>query len=354
MKDTESHAVEALGALLRAVPAITVLGIEPQNASAAKTADVLVRIEAAGQLRTLVCEVKSSGQPRYVRAALLQLRSHTGRDDQTKLPMVIAPYLSPQSQNLCRQAGAGFLDFIGNAHLSFDGIYIDRQIPGKPARERRELGSLFTPKSAQVLRILLRDPDRAWRVTELAAAAGVSVGHVSNVRKRLLDREWALANDDGIYLSSPDALLDEWANAYRAPAGRQMNFYTTLHGAALEAAVRPVLHVGSEDGQAMLASYSAAQWLAPYARTGTHYIYADTRGLERLQAAMDLTTASKGQNVVVTLPDNEGLFRDSIEPAPGVVCTSPVQTYLDLVISGERGMEAANHLRKEMLAWQKD
>ncbi|MDA4631000.1 hypothetical protein NZA98_07735, partial [Escherichia coli] len=33
-------------------------------------------------------------------------------------------------------------------------------------------------------------------------------------------------------------------------------------------------------------------------------------------------------------------------------CTSSVQTYLDLAIAGERGAEAADHLRKEKLSWQ--
>lgn len=38
---------------------------------------------------------------------------------------------------------------------------------------------------------MLREPDRAWRVTELSEISGVSLGHVSNVRNGLIDREWA-------------------------------------------------------------------------------------------------------------------------------------------------------------------
>jgi hypothetical protein len=212
---------------------------------------------------------------------------------------------------------------------------------------------LFTPKSAQVLRVLLRDPNRTWRVVELAEAAAVSVGHVSNVRNGLLDREWAEVSEDGLLLSKPDALLDEWASAYEPPAGKRLSFYTTLHGGALEDAARQALHAGDEGGQAVFASYSAAQWLAPYARTGTHYFYTDPEGLERLRAVLDLSSVSKGQNIIVTLLKDKGLFRDAVEPAPGAICTSPVQTYLDLAVAGERGAEAADHLRKEKLAWQK-
>lgn len=355
VKGVESRAAEALQGLLGQVPAITELSIEPQVAAADEAVDFLVYLEAAGQPRLLVCEVKSNGQPRYVRAALLQLRNYVARKAQGAIPVFIAPYLSPNAQALCREEGVGFVDLEGNVHLSFDGIYIERQVANKPDSERRELKSLFTPKSAQVLRVLLRDPSRTWRVVELAEATAVSVGHVSNVRSSLLDREWAEVSEEGLRLSKPDALLDEWAAAYRPPAGKRMGFYTTLHGGALDEAARQVLHAGGDDeAQAVFASYSAAQWLAPYARTGTHYFYADAKGLERLRAALGLSAVVKGQNVVVTVPKDDGLFRDAVEPASGVVCTSPVKTYLDLVVSGERGVEAADHLRKEKLAWQKN
>ena len=346
-------AAEALQRTLGGVPAITALGLHPQGAEGDETFDILVHLQAAGQPRLLVCEVKSNGQPRYVRAALHKLRNYVTHAAQGAIPVFVAPYLSPNAQALCREEGVGYIDLEGNVHLSFDGIYIERQVATRPESERRGLKSLFTPKSAQVLRALLRDPNRTWRVVELAEAAAVSVGHVSNVRSNLLNREWAEVLEDGLRLSKPNALLDEWAATYQAPAGKRMAFYTTLHGSALEEATRQVLDAPGDAGRAILASFSAAQWLAPYARTGTHYFYADAEGLERLHAALGLSAATKGQNVVVTMPKDEGLFRDSVEPASGVVCTSPVQTYLDLLASGERGAEAADHLRKEKLAWRK-
>jgi hypothetical protein len=69
--------------------------------------------------------------------------------------------------------------------------------------------------------------------------------------------------------------------------------------------------------------------------------------------ALKLSSVSKGENVVVTQLKDSGVFRDTVEPAPGAICTSPVQTYLDLAAAGERGREAADHLRNERLTWQK-
>ena len=67
---------------------------------------------------------------------------------------------------------------------------------------------------------------------------------------------------------------------------------------------------------------------------------------------LKLSPVSSGANVVVTVPKEDGLFRDTVDRAQGMICTSPVQTYLDLTVAGERGAEAAEHLRKELLAWQ--
>ena len=355
MKSVQRRAAGELRQLLEQVPVIDVLDIEHQMQKSDHGIDLLARVKVSGRQHALVCGVGASGQPRHVRVALLQLRDYVANQAKDATPIFIAPYLSPEAQALCREQGVGYLDMEGNARVSFGSVFIERQVASKPAVERRELRSLFKPKSAQVLRVLLRDPQRAWRVTELAQAADVSLGHVSNVRVGLVDREWAQVSTAGLYLSEPGVLLDEWRGAYEPPAGERLSFYTTLHGSAFEEAARQALGSQRETatGLAAFASFSAAQWLAPYGRTGMQYFYADEAGLERLRDALKLSSTAKGENVVVDLLTTDlGVFRDAIEPAPGMICTSPVQTYLDLACAGERGQEAAAHLRQERLAWQ--
>lgn len=96
--------------------------------------------------------------------------------------------------------------------------------------------------------------------------------------------------------------------------------------------------------RAIFSSFSAAHWLAPYGRTGMQYFYADETGLEKLKVALQLSIAGKGENVIVTIPKDRGILNDTVEPAPGAVCTGPVQTYLDLAAAGERGREADRHV----------
>lgn len=352
MNDIGTQAAQALRLLLDPVPAIKVLNIEQAASGAdAGAVDVVAALDVSGKRHVLVCEVKSTGQPRHVRVALLQLRNAMLHRAGNATPVFMAPYLSPDAQALCREHGVGYLDLQGSARLSFHTVFIERQVASKPVADRREPRSLFKPKSAQVLRVMLRHPRQAWRVADLAQAAAVSLGHVSNVRVGLLDREWAQVSKAGLFLSEPDALLDAWRDAYEPPAGKRLARYTTLHGSAFEEAARQVLRSDRDAGLAAFASFSAARWLAPYGRIGTQYFYADEEGLERLQSALNLAAPAKGENVVITLLADAGVLRDVVEPAPGAVCTSPVQTYLDLASAGERGRESADHLRKEMLIW---
>jgi len=349
--ELQRRAAEALHALLEQVPAIGAMGVEIEARGKDQCADIVARVTAGGRRHVLVGEVEASGQPRHVRMAVLRLRDDIARHDAGAIPIFVAPYLSPGAQALCREQGVGFLDLEGNARLVFDGVFIERLVPGKPAADRRELRSIFKPKSAQVLRVLLRDPRRSWRVAELGAAADVSLGHISNIRLALLDREWAAIGPEGLCLTEPDRLLDAWRDAYERPAGKRFGFYTTLHGSAFEEAARAALAVANKDGTAMFAFFSAAHWLAPFARSGSQYFYADESGADVLRHMLKLSSVAKGENLVLTRLKDRGLFHDAVEPAPGILCTSPVQTYLDLAAAGERGGEAADHLRRERLTW---
>ncbi len=353
MKEADTRVGEVLRQLLEKIPVLQVEGIEA--AAEAEVSDwqpnLVARLLVGGQQHLLICGFKSNGQPRYARPALLELRNYVAQRAPQATPVFMAPYISPAVRELCIEKDVGYIDLAGNIRITFGGVFIERTVATKPAVEERELKSLFKPKSAQVLRIMLREPGRAWRVTELSEAAGVSLGHVSNVRTGLLEREWASVSSDGLVLSKPGTVLDAWRESYAPPPGKRLQFYTTLHGSALEDAARNVLGEQGGPGVAAFASFSAAQWLAPYGRTGTHYFIADEDGLRKLQTALKLTSSSKGENVVVTVPKDLGLLADTIEPAPGAICTSPVQTYLDLSKAGERGAEAAEHLRLERLSW---
>jgi hypothetical protein len=266
------------------------------------------------------------------------------------IPMIAASWLSPESRQLCIESDVNYLDLAGNSRLTLDGVHIERETSERPKAAARTFRSIFSPKSAQILRVLLRDPDRPWKVSDLAAAADVSLGLVSNVRTALIEREWAVADDTGLRLSNPGNLLDAWRDAYEPVKGKRTSWYTILHGRELEQALRNALAHGN--GRAMLGSLSAAQWLAPYVRGGMTYIYADAAAIPGLIETLKLKQVSTGANVQIIMPDDPAMLNEQVRAADGVAVAPPILTYLDLSLMDDRAQEAADHLREKLLTWQ--
>ena len=324
INETEIQAVEALTELLNAVPALQIENIEQErSAGPDQRVDAIFNIRHGEESHKLIIEVKANGQPRFVRNAIYQLRNYAAHLKQVSFSdvtlVLISPYLSPESRSICDEHNVAYLDLYGNARIFFDGVYIEKAVADKPKSETRSLRSIFSPKASQILQIILREPQHNWRVAELAERADVSLGHVSNVRKALLEREWIEENDEGVALAKPSALLDAWRNNYKRPNGERVNGYTHLHGRELEKRLQATLNPYENDPLAIYSMHSAAQWIAPFVRNSTHTFYADEEGTERLQHALEMSPAQKGANVVIQIPKVQGMFRDAIRTRPGYI-----------------------------------
>lgn len=363
VKKIEFRAVEAVCDLLCNVPSIQVESVKYER-KIGRTykyrLDGLVEFTHGGNNYSLIIEVKSNGAPRFVRSGIYQLESYVARlrrssearsGERHFIPIIVSPYLSPGSRAICLDHDTAYLDLMGNARLEFDTVYIDRTVSEKPVSETRSLRSIFSPKAAAILRVLLREPGRAWRVADLAAQARASYGHVSNVRKDLLAREWIKVGEDGIVLVQPDALLQTWRESYRRPTGKCITGYTHFHGTQLDERLQGTLNPHPERPRALYAFHSAARWLAPFGRSATHTLYADEPGTEALKDILKLTHAARGANVVLLELTDESLFHDATEPSPNVFCTNPIVTYLDLWTGSDRDREAAEHLAGELFPW---
>ena len=93
---------------------------------------------------------------------------------------------------------------LGNCRLVLPGLYVDRQVATTPQVETRDLKSLFKPKSARVLRYLLKRDQTARRLSEIAEVLGhktlqmvkryahLSEAHTTKVIRALNDRLFTL------------------------------------------------------------------------------------------------------------------------------------------------------------------
>src|SRR4030042_6918398 len=171
---------------LRDIPFIEFRRSVMQASLAGVQVDLLLELKIRDNLQKVIVEVKSLGEPRIIRAGIQQLREYLDRTEDA-YPMVAAPYISEDTARVCKQNGVGYVDMAGNFFLNFDEIYIERRNYPNPAIEKRQVRSIFSPQSGRIMRVMLSNPGRSWRVQELAREAKVSLGLASRLKESLLD-----------------------------------------------------------------------------------------------------------------------------------------------------------------------
>src|SRR2546428_9866773 len=188
-------------------------------------ADLLAKFQLAGQEHTLVVEVSSLGQPRQIRAAVTRL-NEIRRELPGAHPVAAAIYIGPQSARILKSNNLGFVDLSGNCYLAFEHVHIEKEGKRNVRPSTRPLRSLFAPRATSVVRVLLAEASRAWRLEELAKAAAVSLGHSHNVVKRLEDLRWVERDEaQRIHLGKPADLLQAWCESYTYRANEITSYF---------------------------------------------------------------------------------------------------------------------------------
>ena len=344
--DIEATAQDTLRGVLEKVPFLKVKSIERERDGI----DILVNLAIGDKKQILLVEAKSNGQPRMARDAVNQLIRYRNAYPDAYL-IFMAPYISPQAAEICMKDNVGYLDFAGNCFLSFGQVYIEQTGKPNPFRTRRDLVSIFSPKSSRVLRVLLNNPGRVWKTQDLADEARVSLGQVANVKKLLLDREW-ITKQDGISLNTPWMLLEEWANVYTYRKNEVRNFYSLKSIPEIESDLAKVCT--AKGIEYALTGFSGAARFAPAVRytRAMAYVY-NTR--ENVASLLNLKEVESGANVTLLGPYDEGVFYGT-QMIDDVRIVSPLQVYLDVKGYRGRGEEAAEAILRDVIKpkWSKE
>src|SRR5437773_2967782 len=190
-----------------------------------QVADLLARFQLAGQDHTVVVEVTSLGQPRQIRASVTRL-NEIRRELPGAYPVAGSVYIGPQSARILKSNNLGFVDLSGNCYLAFENALIEKEGKRNLRPSTRPLRSLFAPRATRVIRVLLAEPQRAWRLEELAKAAQVSLGHSHNVMSRLEDLRWVERDrEQRIHLGKPFDLLQAWCESYTYRANEIASYF---------------------------------------------------------------------------------------------------------------------------------
>jgi hypothetical protein len=314
-----------------------------------QTADLMVKFKLAEHEQTMVVDVVSLGQPRQIRAAVTRL-SDARRAIPTAYPVAASVYIGSQSARILKDNNLGYVDLSGNCYLAFENVLIEKDGKRNVRPSTRPLRSLFAPRATRVVRVLLAEPSRAWRLEELAKAAAVSLGHSHNVAKRLEDLRW-LERDDAqrIHLSKPADLLEAWADSYTYRTNEIASYFISER--VTRRTMADLARAASAGGRRYAFTLSGGLSLvAPHTRLGAIHCYLEGDPAP-VVAALGLHPAAEADGTLHLLsPYDSGVFTGLLDKAGLKVVCLP-QLYVDLVHSERRGAEQAEHLRREAMGY---
>ena len=342
-QNLEREAENALKQCLDKVPFVQVGDIQKEPGGSARI-DFVLKLTASGMKQVLAVEIKRNGQPKAAREAINSLLRWLSLNAGA-YGIFMAPYIAPRTAEICRQDGIGYIDFAGNCRLTFGGVYIEQRGNPNPLSEKRDLRSLYSPKAARILRVILNNPRKNWKMQDLAREAEVSLGQAANVKKLLDSRELIEKAEEGFTLREPFSLLSEWSQNYVFRKNRTRDFYSLKSIPDIEAEIAEVCERNKITYA--LTGFSGAARFTSAVRYQRAMAFVDAEE-DQLLKLFEFKEVSSGANVTLLMPYDAGVYY-GVTTKEGIRVVSPVQLYLDLMGFKGRGEEAANALLEEVI-----
>jgi len=306
---------------------------------------------AAGQ--TFVIEFYKSTSAAPIAAAAKKVRALAERVRRGAVPLVAVPFMGQVGRKVCEEAGVGWLDLSGNAHIIARGIRVI--VEGKPNRFKAvgRPPNLFAPTSSRIVRWLLIHPAEHISQRAIARSTGLDEGFVSRLVARLEQDDYLVRNERGaVRPKDPALLLEAWREAY------QFSKHTLRQGHVVarsgDALLRFVSDTFAEQGIEHAATGLAGAWaLTRFAAFRVATVYLPVDPSPALLERLGCREGARGANLWLVVPNDAGVFQGAVEQ-DGIRCVHPVQVYVDLKDHPERAPEAAERLRTELLTWRRD
>lgn len=253
--------------------------------------------------------------------------------------IIMAPYISDASAKICETYGVGYCDLSGNCLIQMDSIYISNK--GNPNRYPVENHAKTIFKSSAkttslILRELMKDVSKRWKIKELAEKVGCSIGMVSRVKTYLCEQSWAAMDSSGLHITDAESLMKEWSRAYEIPEA--ISCYTIESIPRFEEKCYAAYR---NNGVSLcLTGFSGGVRYAPVVRYTKAHVWVDRKDITDFLNLTECKKVDSGANVTVYIADSDEVFVDCREINQSRVA-SPVQVYLDCMQLKGRGEEMA-------------
>lgn len=339
-------------AVLNSTGLIRILKVRENTSSGTtlRVPDLSIEVKTNGGFKyTLVFEIKSTGQPRFTRMAVNQLKEMVSKNS-NYYGVFASPFISEESRKICQENKIGFIDLGGNCFFKFDNVYLS--IEGKPNLfpNTRPLKTLFYSKSSRALRVLLCNPRQNWFVKDLSKEADISIGQAFLVKKKLLEEEFIekfqIDEQKKFKLIKPDKLLGEWEKNYSYKKNNIRNYYSLDDTKTIESNIAN--YCNAKKIKYAFTLTSGASLVAPFLRYNRVFIYI-LGNIETFAKDLNFKEVSSGSNISILQPYDEGVFYN-LQIIDGVKVVSDIQLYLDLISYKERGEEAAKFLFEQRIS----
>ena len=270
--------------------------------------------------------------------------------------LVVAAATTAEARAILEQHGVAVVDGLGNAHVELPGLVLHTE-----GRRRRGDGgrapaqARLAGKAGVAAQALLLDPERDWKVQDLAGDAHVSIGLAHRVLARL-EREGLVAADGAgprrvRRVVDRPALLDLCAEENTDRGVRRARAYRLARDPReLAGAVSAALDAAGI-GHAVTGA-AAAALVAPFVTAvPVSEVWVDSLvTLDDVVAACDAETVDTGANLtfVQANGDEPLAFRRQVE---STWIVNPVRLFSDLRRDPRRGREQAESLRQEVIGF---
>jgi hypothetical protein len=266
------------------------------------------------------------------------------------LTILISPFISDEMDAYCRDRGMQYLDLSGNTYISAQGLYIsERGRPNAFPSLQKVATSVFERSSvvsSRILRTLMEDWKRPWKMQPLSDACSCSLGQVAKIKQYLKENAWLEEQDDGFSIKNPKDLMQSWASVYAKKRNSIHNYYSLQSLPELE---NRLAGLSSSFTSCALTSFSGGVRLQPRVNYRKVQVYAAASDISRIVEHLELKKVDSGSNVEIIIPYDDVIYmgRQVVE---GVRIVSAIQLYLDLSSQKNRGEELAEHiLEKEIV-----
>jgi hypothetical protein len=330
-----THAQRTLDSAVAALERTTGIeaNVHPPTEGQGHPVDAILEVQSDRRKYRFGAEVKTVD--RFETPAMLQARSKARREP----PLLVAPYITREIAERCRQLRLPFIDTAGNVYLEAPGLLVYVVGQARLVEVRQGSYRALNPAGLKLTFALLCRPEllnRDYRT--IAGDAGVALGTVSSDMKDLEARGFfSLKTHPHVRtLLDPTRMLEEWVTHY--PVTLRPKLLLGRFQAEAEGLQRTDIRQYS----AFWGGEPAAERLTGYLRPASFTIYTGRDHLAKLVAGGRMRAAANG-NVEIL----ERFWKFAADVANGAKkelpdVVPPILAYADLLATRDsRNAEAA-------------